>query len=144
MTCKVKNTQPLADKMQVALKSIPHISKFIHSFIWNEASKTAEIVVFETPKLEAISWIRSINEKRKEAQKGPFVDLEEDAITLTLFDDLNKEVGEFKFSNFDLLDHECSLYNGGHAGDYGIGTKEYMLHTVKLKYEKCEQLSAED
>lgn len=68
-----------------------------------------------------------------EIQKGPFVDLNQDAVHLTFNDRNDVKVVEIKFKNISLLKHECDL---GVFSD--IVCEDGLFYHITLGYQEAE------
>ena len=138
--CKVRNKRPVTDKYELIPKMCPQLKDFVRSIQWNCAKQCLKINIYETPKFEAYDWLSTINDRKKDAQKSPFCDLEDDAIILKVLDESENEVASFRFVDLELVAHSCEWkpLDMGLEGNIG---DNFLIHHIKINYRKVLKLA---
>jgi len=73
-----------------------------------------------------------IRKQQIEIKKGPFIDLNQDALTLQLQNNVGDEIACLKFKNIDLIDHACDLIQNLEF------QKDCLIHKLLLGYQEVE------
>jgi hypothetical protein len=107
------------------------LTQFIHDVKWKAVSKQLRIVAIETPDLAVFQLMEYMRDRQKEVQSGPFVNLEEDALLLQMFDKEGKVIGSLKFKNLSLVGHRC------HFDMTSVGN---LCHTLTIQYQEVKKL----
>lgn len=116
------------DKFVLMPNSFPHISNYVREVVWDAVSKTIEITVSETEKLDVVAWIQHIKKQQSEIKKGPFIDLNKDALVLEINDDSCKRLAQIVFKNIDISKHSCRWLN----------INQELLHKMVLTYQEID------
>jgi len=106
---KPPKSMPTGGKFRFVPKQMPHLQNFVKSVKWSSSSKKVRLEIAETPMFDVYKWIEYIDERQKEIQKGPFVNLNEDAIMIHFLDANDQENARLKLINISLESHSCKL-----------------------------------
>jgi len=112
----------------------PALSESIKDVCWEAVDKTLLLFVEETSSLDVYSWMEYMRERKKQAQEGPFINLDEDALMLKMYDGGWNFLGGFKFVNLTLIKHQCHLSKM----DHGYGTVSALAHRLTIQYEEVK------
>lgn len=114
-------------------RPLKHLRKYMRDVTWNSTTKMLIIHACETPKFEIYEWLEYIRKQTVENKKGPFVDLDKDALTLQMLGQDTQECVYLKFKNLSVVDHTCTMAcNDSHALIYHI-TLGYQEMDIEKK-----------
>jgi hypothetical protein len=109
----------------------PKLAEMIEEVVWQIKSKELAITIKETANLDVYLWMEYMHDQQKRLQEGPFVDMNEGAVTLRMFDSQSREVARMKFKNVSLKDHACV---------FGDKKTENLSHNLLIGYQECERV----
>lgn len=109
----------------------PDLAKQIYKVAWHATRKQLHLMVSETADLSIVEWIEYINKRQKQIKEGPFVDLNQDALTLEIVDPVGNDLGRIKFKNLSVEDHECF---------FDRTVLENLHHTLVIGYQEYERV----
>lgn len=139
-SCTVRNKKPVSNKYSFKPRRAPVLENYVKQVSWDCHNKTIDLAIEETPGFDAYLWFEGINKRLAEAQKSAFVDLEEDSVSLTMYDKDDLEVRTLKFRGLQLNSHFCTISSGSIIGAFGIDSPDddCLMHTLTLNYTDCE------
>lgn len=126
---------PAAGNYVLEPRHKPELARHISKISWRAVSKELHITVQETSDLDVFHWMEYIQNRHKEISKGPFIDLEKDALILRMFDGENKELGRVRFKNLSLGEHMCSFGSDKTGG---------LKHKLVIKYQEVDRIEQLD
>jgi hypothetical protein len=139
---QVKFKKSKRDPTAYNFRFVPASAKEVQSLVldvnWNSVEKTISLKVKENVHFDVYNWVESIKKTYVETQKGPFVDLDQDAILLHFLDHLGHEVSTMKFKELKLVAHEVNL-----AYKKENPAKD-LIHKIKIQYKDAEQIEIEE
>ena len=122
-------SMPTGGRFKFVPKQMPHLAEYVKSVKWSSDSKRILLEIAETPAFDVYTWIEYIDKRQKEIQKGPFVNLNEDLISLHFLDENDQEIAQVKLINISLARHCCKLN--------AEGSKDKPLrHQIVLGYQE--------
>lgn len=113
----------------------PELGKQIDKVVWKAQDKTIQVDIKETPDLGVCRWMEYIHQRQKQIKEGPFVDLDEDALILKMFDSQNREVARLKFQNISLQDHHCKFCKDSTSN---------LTHYLVVEYQQCDLIDLDE
>lgn len=152
--CKTRNGRPVCSNFELVPKSFPQLKAFFRSVKWNSVAKTLKILLYETPRFEAMKWIEYVSDQHDQMQKSPFVDTDSNVALLTFVDEYGNQVAEVRFKNLSLVSHKCDLYKEDDsllhleccvedAENYDDSLFGFLVHRVILNYQYAEIITPE-
>ena len=126
--------QPTSHNYVLVPRHKPELAKNIRKVTWQAVTKQLHITILETPDLDVFAWMEYLRNRRKEIETGPFVDMNEDALILKIFDGDHRELGRLRFRNFSLEKHLC-CFNSECVGG--------LQHRIAIHYEDVDKLPFE-
>lgn len=121
------------------------LSKCVYDVEWNSIHKTMVVRMHETSELDVYKWMQYVKQQHAENLKGPFVDLDKDALMLSLIDEAGKEFASFRFKNINITDHTCEFcyYEMTHPHDASDCFCEEpgqceLVHRITISYQEAE------
>ena len=107
----------------------PELAGSITDVKWNMVAKNLCVIAKETPDMGVCRWMEYMNKRQKQIKEGPFVDLNDDALLLRMFDSQSHEVTRIKFKNLSLKNHSCVFENN---------EMENLQHEMLIEYQECD------
>ncbi len=138
---KRSKKSPTSNNFLLVPASAPQIQECVSDAKWNSVEKSLQLQVRENLHFDVNRWIESIKKTYAETQKGPFVDLEQDAIMLHFLDHLGHEVFTLKFKELKLMDHHVDLSAAGGGETFGAEFEsKNLIHHIHLTYKYTEEV----
>ena len=138
---KKSKKSPTSNNFLLVPTSSPQIQKCVSDVKWNSVKKSLQLQVRENLHFDVNRWIESIKKTYAETLKGPFVDLEQDAIMLHFLDHLGHEVFTLKFKELKLMDHQVTLSKAANLGAFGVEFEpKNLIHHIHLEYKYPEEV----
>jgi len=129
---KKSKRAPTSHHFLVVPAAAPQISECVIDVKWNSVQKSLQLQVKENLHFDTYHWTELIKKTYAESQKGPFVDLEQDAILIHFLDPLGHEVSTLKFKELKLMNHQVNL---SYDMDHG-----HLVHHVCVEYKEVEEI----
>lgn len=123
--------QPSCNRFVLTPQHNKELAQHIYDVKWKAVSKKLRVSITETPDLEVFQWMEYMRDRHKEVQSGPFVNLDEDALLLQMFDKEGNVIGSLKFKNLSLVGHRC------HFDMTSVGG---LSHTLTIQYQEAKKL----
>lgn len=127
----LSQSPPTSARFVLVPKHKPELSQQICGVVWHATKKQLEITAHETANLAIIEWMDYIHQRQKQINEGPFVDLNQDALTLQLVDPVGQELGRVMFKILTLNDHECV---------FDRSSLETVTHRMVIGYQEYKQI----
>jgi len=108
----------------------PELAKMVVRVVWQSNSKALYVSIKETPDLGVYRWMEYMESQHKQAKEGPFVDLNENALSLKMFDSQNRVVAVMQFKNLNYAGHSCEFVEG---------STDTLVHHLTISYQECEK-----
>ena len=128
--------QPTSMNYWLVPKHKPDLGKNIKDVHWEAIDKTLNILVEETAAMDVFHWMEYMRERKKQAQEGPFINLDEDALMLKVCDGAEVLLACFRFSNLTLVHHQCRLSKDS----VGYTAGSAMTHRLTIRYEEVHEV----
>lgn len=126
---------PVSDKFEFRPMSLfPTLHKHVLGVNWNSVSKLVELVIEETPTMDAFRWMEVVKARHSEIEKSPFEDIESNGAWLILYGREDIRVATIKLTNMAVLRHEVQFTKAGM--EYGILTGQPVRHRITVSYSK--------
>lgn len=122
---------PSAARFLLIPQHKPDLAQQIHRVSWCATKKQLHVWVSETADLSVVEWIEFIHKRQKQIKEGPFVDLDQDALTLELVDGRGEVLGRVKFKNLSLEGHEVG---------FDRAVMETLVHYLIIGYQEYERI----
>ncbi len=126
---------PASNRFKLVPASATQLKELVLNVSWNSTDQKLHIKAVENYHFDVYRWVESIKKTYAESQKGPFVDLEQDAILLHFMDHLGHEVATFKFKELKLIEHKVDL------SYTKIGN---LVHDIQIQYKDVEKLDTSE
>ncbi len=140
---RLQKGKPVAYKYKIVPRFCPALRNSFKQTTWKHATRKLILSIEETSEFDAFNWISSMNDRRREAQRGPFADLEQDALALILVDHVGTEIAGYKFLNLELRKHEVNLYQQKLFGVCQQSDETTLTHHVTIYYHDFVKLDLE-
>lgn len=140
---RLQKGKPVAYKYKIVPRFCPALRNSFKQVTWKHAKKKIVLAIEETSDFDAFNWISSMNDRRREAQRGPFADLEQDALALILIDHSGTEIAGYKFLNLELKKHEVNLYQQKMFDLIQPSDETLLTHHVTLFYHDFVKIDLE-
>lgn len=127
---ETNNKPPLKNTYSLIPKLRPEISDSIKNLNWDSVEQKLHIKVEETSKLDTIQWMDGIHCIQKKLKEGPFVDLNEDVLTLKITNGDGVEIGNIEFKNISIEQHVCKFNE----------SKNPLSHELVIGYKESKRL----
>lgn len=121
-------------KFSFVPKIMPKLKDQVDAVTWKSTEKTLELVIRETPEFDVYKWVQYIQKRYAEAIKGPFVDLDEDAIHLSFLGD-EEVIAKLVFKNLCVKHHELTLLTQSLSPG--------IYYSLLLSYSECNFIEIE-
>ena len=129
---KKSKMSPTSNNFLLAPAYMPQIKELIISVTWNSVNKTIHIKARENLHFDVYRWVKSIKEIYAELQKGPFLDLEQNAILLHFLDNIGHEIATLKFKELKLVNHQVDLTYEK--------SNNVLMHDIHIEYKDIEEI----
>ncbi len=133
--CNIKEERLSSKNFIFKTKSFPIVNDFINCVKWNNKKKTISISINENSRFEVYKWIKHIENQSIERKKSAFVD--NDIVKIIFNDDSGKNLAEIKFSEIEILDHNCTL-NKKNKKDNSL------KYNIEISYETINFVDKDD
>lgn len=135
---KKSKKKPTSNNFKVMPLSAPQLRELIYRVDWDSIDKKITFKAHENPHFDVYHWIESVKKLYAETQKGPFVDLEQDAVLVHFLDSLGHEVATLKFTSLQLVGHDVKMMSGTIIDrDVPCGT---LTHNIVLQYQEVNEV----
>ena len=118
---------PMCNRFLLTPRHNEILAQVIHDVKWKAVSRKLRISVYETGNLDVFNWMEYMRKREKVAQEGPFVDWEEDALLLQMFDEKGEEIDSLKFKNISLVSHRCH---------FDMTATQHLTHVLTVQYQE--------
>ena len=139
--CKKAKRCPTSCNFKFVPASANEVQNLVLDVKWNSVAKSIELKVKENLHFDVFNWVESIKKTYAETQKGPFVDLDQDAVFIHFLDHLGHEVSTMKFKELKLVDHETNLSYV--KSDCQKASKD-LIHKIHLQYKDVDKIEIEE